>query len=122
MSFLGNWKAAHEAKHAELTAKYGSNYDKPSPKGVFGLNVAEQAAVDEWTASLRAEIMAIQNKGSKRSPFKDIMGSEPYYGATGGGLTYAFTPTSLGTICVVTEAITKKSLNVAEATDWFFYG
>lgn len=122
MSFLARWKEQHDATHAKLLAKYGENYDKPSPQGMFGLNVAEQAAVDEWAASLRAEIMAIQNTGSGRIDFRDIMADEPYYGATGGGLTYAFTPTSLGTICVVTEAITKKSLNVADATDWFFYG
>ncbi len=121
MSFLGNWKAKHDAKHAELTAKYGPDYDKPSGYG-FGLNRAEQAVVDEWAASLRAEIIAIQKRGSAKTDFGDILANEPYYGAVGGGLTYAFTPTSLGTICVVTEAITKKSLNVADATDWFFYG
>lgn len=121
MSFLARWKEQHDATHAKLLAKYGPDYDEPAGFG-FGLNRAEQGAVDEWTASLRAEIMSIQKRGSAGTGFEDIMADEPYYGATGGGLTYAFTPTSLGTICVVTEAITKKSLNVADATDWFFYG
>ena len=121
MSFLSKWKDAHDAQRAEFVAKYGPDYDN-STGFAFTLNRTEQAAVNEWTASLRAEIMAIQKKGSAGTCFEDIMTDEPYYGATGGGLTYAFTPTSLGTICVVTEAITKKTLNVAEATNWFFYG
>lgn len=121
MNFLDNWMKRHDESHAKFLAKYGPDYEKPVGHG-FCLNRAEQGAVDEWAASLRAEIIAIQKSGSKGTDLEGILTDEPYYGATGGGLSYSFTPTSLGTICVVTEAITKKTLNVADATDWFFYG
>ena len=122
MSFLNHFDAKHEATRKEFIAKYGPDYDLPTARSTFSLNRAEQGAVDEWIASLRAEIMPIQKRTMADTPFQDIISDEPYYGATGGGITYAFLPTSLGTICVVTESITKKSLNVAEATNWFFYG
>ena len=121
MNIFTKLAAERKNEHAEFVAKYGSNYDKQA-SCTFSLNVAEQGAVNEWAASLRAEIMLIQKKTLTGIDFGDIISNEPYYGAAGGGLTYAFIPTSLGTICIVTEAITKKSLNVAEATNWFFYG
>jgi hypothetical protein len=105
-----------------LDAKYGEDFEKPLPS-VFGLNVAEAGAINEWVESLRPEILAIQKAGSAKSGIDDtITGGEPYYGATGGGLSYTFIPTSLGTIITVKEAITGKELNVSDALGWYFYG
>lgn len=118
---LGNFAAQMQRQHAELVAKYGPDFDKPA--GSFGMNIAEATVVAEWVQSLRPEILAIQNAGSKRTGIDDtITGGEPYYGATGGGLSYTFIPTSLGTIITVKETITGKELNVSDALGWYFYG
>ena len=109
-----------QEQHLEYVAEFGKDYNNIEQH--FGLNKVEQAAVDKWAASLRAEIMSIQEKTMRGQGVDDIITADPYYGATGGGLTYSFIPTSLGTICVVKEMITGKELNVCEATDWFFYG
>jgi hypothetical protein len=113
----------YKAQGEALKAKYGDDFEKPAPGNNFGLNIAEAGAVDEWYQSLMPEILAIQKRGMKDSSFRDIVESDvPYYGATGGGLSYTFTPTSLGTIITVKEAITGKELNVSDAVGWYFYG
>lgn len=112
--------ADQQRQHNKFVLEFGRDYAHPVSQ--FSLNAAEQAAVDKWTASLRAEIMAIQGKTMKDQGVDDMIASDPYYGAVGGGLTYSFIPTSIGTICVVKETITGKELNVSEATNWAFYG
>lgn len=113
IDIMANLSLRFEAKHAELLAKHGEGFDQPSQ--AFGLNIAEQAVVNEWYQSLVPEI-----KASQKIP--DHLGQgEPYYGAIGGGLSYSFTPTSLGTIIVVKESLTGKELNVTDALDWFFF-
>ena len=122
-NFLANWAKKYQEQHDALVAKYGADFEKAAPGQAFGLNVAEVGAINEWYESLRPEILAIQKRGSLDPAISDILqDDEPYYGATGGGLSYTFTPTSLGTILVVKEAITGKELNVSDALGWHFYG
>lgn len=40
------------------------------------------------------------------------------YGAIGGGYTYEFTPTGLGIIFKVTNAVTKQTLDLTEYDKW----
>jgi hypothetical protein len=49
-------------------------------------------------------------KRDKRGPFD--------YGAIGGGLSFTFTPTGLGTIIVAEEAFSKETLNLTDFSDW----
>jgi hypothetical protein len=114
-TYLQNIAAKMAAQHADLVAKYGENFDAPAEQ--FGLNVAEACVINEWIESLRPEILAKQG-----NTYSEISPDEPYYGATGGGFSYTFLPTSLGTIITVKEAITGKELNVTDALGWFFYG
>lgn len=118
---LGNWAKKYEATRSALADKYGANFDKPSPLK-FGMSIAEYQIIRDWEESLKPEILAIQKRNKNLSDISDIIGNEPYYGAAGGGLTYSFIPTGLGTIITVTEAITGKTLNVSDAADWYFYG
>lgn len=97
-----------------LEAAYGLNYEAPALR--FSINVAEAAVISKWLNELKPRILEKQGK-----PPLDTNG-EPYYGAIGGGVTYSFTPTGLGDILVVTEAITGEKLNVTEALDWHFFG
>lgn len=113
--------ASHVAKMQKtaekLKEKYGDDFAKNSGDS-FNLTVAEARCINDWAQSLVPEILAKQRKdGTQLDPGDKV----PYYGAVGGGLTYCFTPTSLGTILVVKETITGKELNVSNALDWYFY-
>jgi len=109
MDFMTAW----QSKHKEFIEAHGDDFD--AAVMTFELNKPEAAAVQMWLQSLIPEIMAAQK-------IKDPLGQDvPYYGTAGGGVTYSFLPTSLGTIITVTETITGKSLNVSDACDWYFY-
>ena len=41
-----------------------------------------------------------------------------YTGAIGGRLTYSFTPTSLGTVIVVSDSVTETEINVTDYESW----
>ena len=109
------WFAAYaekiEKQRLALIEEHGVKYD--SERSRFILNVAECATIDSWVESLKPKILAL-------SPCP-LGSEEPYYGATGGGITYSFTSTSLGTIVTVKEAITGEELNVTQALNWYFY-
>ena len=40
------------------------------------------------------------------------------YGACGGGYTYCFTPTGMGTVIVVKNAVTKEQIDLTEYDYW----
>jgi len=44
--------------------------------------------------------------------------ANPYYGATGGVLTYCFTPTSLGVIVKVRHGATSEELDLTDYESW----
>ena len=107
----------HQAKASEFRTKYGPDFDQQVV--AFGINTAEQVVINEWLESLKPEIMATQKKTKSSDPLGQ---DEPYYGAIGGGVTYSFAPTGLGSILTVTETTTGKTLNVTAALDWYFFG
>jgi len=113
-NFMQNLQARFDAKRAELLAKYGLDFEKRVT--TFGINKAEQGVIDDWLAQVQAEVVAKQSKEQQ-----DLGAGQPYYGAVGGGVSYTFTPTSLGMILTVKEAISGKELNVTDALDWYFY-
>jgi hypothetical protein len=117
-----NFIAKFQEKEKELEAKFGPDFAEEGRR--FIINKAEAETINKWYASLVPEIVAIQKKQREASGISDtiVPDDEPYYGAIGGGLSYAFTPTGLGNILVVTESTTKKTLNVNDALDWHFFG
>lgn len=118
-----DWSTKYQETRQQLADKYGEDFEMPGLKAPFGLNRAEERCIQEWERSLLPLILAIQKPGRKAMGIDDIVDiDEPYYGAIGGGLSYTFTPTGLGTIITVKEAITCKTLNVTEALDWYFFG
>lgn len=42
----------------------------------------------------------------------------PYTGAVGGEITFCFTPTSLGNVCVVTDQVTGEKINLTDYDSW----
>ena len=97
----------------DLRAKYGNDFDKTDNS--FTVKVAEQKCIDDWLESLVPEIL--QKQGKVPVGFE----GQPYYGAVGGGVSYTFVATSLGTILTVKETTTGKELNVTDALGWYFY-
>ena len=84
----------------------------------FTISEKEANVITEWYENtIKPKALALQ--GEKILP-NGLMEGEIYYGAIGGGLTYSFTPTSLGVILIVTEALTGEELNVNAALGWDF--
>lgn len=65
----------------------------------FEAQIAEGKEVDGWILSM-------------------LQDGIPYYGASGGALSYSFTPTSLGVIETVRHAGTKQTLNLTDYDLW----
>lgn len=106
IDILNRAQKKFEAEMKATIEKYGPDYDK----AIYSYPIAkcEAAAISEWLEELQPEIDAKLKGGS--------------YGVTGGNLSYTFTPTSLGTILTVKEAVTGKELNVSDAVNWVLYG
>lgn len=69
----------------------------------FGLSKEQQIKLNEWLIEQNKKLIDEQRKSLSEDDFKRLTqdGKYPYTGAIGGGLTYKFTPTSLGVITVV---------------------
>jgi hypothetical protein len=79
---------------------------------MFGLDEKQREKLNTWLEEIKPEILEKQ-KGLKSAP-RD----RPYYGASGGGITYKFTPTSLGIVIEVTEYRTQKTLDLTDYDSW----
>jgi len=78
----------------------------------FELDEGEQQRLQEWLGE-------IELRAAKISPDKiDPKSNRPYYGAIGGGLTFSFTPTGLGTVVKVTESLTKETIDLTDYGQW----
>lgn len=44
--------------------------------------------------------------------------SQPYYGCSGGPLTYSFTPTTLGMVIKVINNLTKEEIDLTDYSSW----
>lgn len=102
-----------QAKHIAMEEQFGRGFADPTRH--FSVNRAEQTVIDAWLENLKPQILIAQGKGDNLQP------NEPYYGTIGGGISYNFTPTGIGTILIVRESITGQELNVTAALDWFFF-
>ena len=84
----------------------------------FTISEEQQKKINKW-AKKQDYLVKEQQKGSD-----DVVISEssrlglPYYGASGGSLSYEFTPTGLGVVLKVTNNYTKESIDVTEYDMW----
>ena len=83
---------------------------------MFELSEEQQKKLDAWLKEIHPHVMAMSIHYAPEE--HKMMGGQPYYGAIGGGLTYSFTPTSLGVVVEVTEAFTKKTINLTDYDSW----
>lgn len=102
----------------ELIQKYGEDFNEV--KRTFTITEAEDAVIQKWLCALLPRIRVIQESTYGTSEDGSIISDVPNYGTIGGGLKYSFTPTGIGTILTITEAITKEELNVTAELN--FYG
>ncbi len=79
----------------------------------FYISGDEQQKISDWLISIDKQIKAAEIDRRKNLKLK-TNNIEPYYGAIGGGLTYMFTPTGLGTIKTVVEAHTGEKLDLTD--------
>ena len=90
----------------------------------FTLTDEELKAIDEWLMDeIYPEVIAEQKRNFKANEINPVVLShwedgQPYGGAIGGGVTYSFTPTSLGVVVKVKEAHTGKELDLTDYDSW----
>ena len=87
----------------------------------FELDENQIKRLREWEAEQDAIALAEQKKSTNRNSFAAIINdecNEPYYGATGGSLTYEFTPNSIGMVIVVKHGYTKAELDLSDYDNW----
>lgn len=80
---------------------------------MFELDEKQTKQLCEW-------LIGVKQRAYEKQGKVDTFQTEgvPYYGAIGGGLTYSFTPTSLGTVVVVKEMITGEEINLTDFDSW----
>jgi hypothetical protein len=88
----------------------------------FELSEDQVKKISEWYESIKPKIVEAQNPnfGYAYEVYANpvIDKQEPYYGTIGGGLTYSFTPTSVGMIIIVKESVTGEELNLTDYDSW----
>jgi hypothetical protein len=73
---------------------------------MFSLTKEQQEKLDKWENKIDKKVA--KKQGTK----------EPYYGATGGSLTYCFTPTSIGTVIKVKHGFTNEEIDLSDYESW----
>jgi len=73
---------------------------------MFNLTLEQLEKVRKWER-------AIDKKVAKKQGRK-----EAYYGATGGSMTYCFTPTSIGMVIKVKHGFTNEEIDLSNYEDW----
>lgn len=81
----------------------------------YVLSDADMQRVSDWWETIKPQVIAIQKLKGIADPLDQ---PEPYYGAIGGGLTYEFTPTGVGTIVKVKESSTGLELDLTDYESW----
>ena len=89
---------------------------------MFDLTPEQLQKLDDWIVEVNERARAIQlEQGKTNEDLNWALGMTdpyPYYGAIGGGVTYSFTPTSIGVIVQITETITKEELDLTDYDTW----
>lgn len=73
----------------------------------YQISESDYAKINAWLTTLEPEIMEITKKPRYMR-----------YGASGGGVTYEFTPCSLGVSVFAREFYTNKTLDLTDYESW----
>lgn len=74
----------------------------------FDISEEESERIRAWQQEIDAKVMKQQKGTDMEFP------GGAYYGANGGGYTYSFTPTSLGTVVKVINDLTGDVLDITD--------
>jgi len=80
---------------------------------MFELDSEQRAKLAHWVEIQDAKVYAEQRERRKRLAFPNLLDGA-YYGASGGGYSYIFTPTSLGVALEVRNNITKETIDLTQ--------
>jgi hypothetical protein len=72
----------------------------------FTLTSEQNKILQKWVEKQDAIVAKKQGK------------SYAYYGSTGGGYTYCFTPTGLGTVVAVKNSVTNSQIDLTDYDSW----
>jgi len=78
----------------------------------FEISEEDWERITTWQQEIDAKVMEQQKRTRMERP------GGAYYGVSGGGYTYSFTPTSLGTVVKVTNGLTGDVLDITDYDDW----
>lgn len=84
---------------------------------MFELTERQANKLKVWECKIREKAFQLQYDRDELDEYS-VKFHEPYYGAIGGGLTYSFTPTALGTVVKVKEAITGEEIDLTDYDEW----
>jgi hypothetical protein len=118
MSDDNNDLNAMAAKVAERMRSWKETHDPEEDivADTFIVSVAQQKKIDAWFADVQKRL--ITEGKATTDPWGGDDGDCVYYGAIGGGLTYTFHGTSLGTVLVVKESISGEEIDVTDYESW----
>lgn len=75
----------------------------------FTITEKQWDRIREWKKEVKEKVM-------KDFPPDDLQPDRPYFGAIGGGVTYSFTPTGMGTIFVVKYG--NETIDLTDYNEW----
>lgn len=87
---------------------------------MFDLDNEQKEKLAIWKEKLNKKIIEKQRETMSAEDFALLTdnGKYPYSGATGGSITYSFTPTSLGIVTIVTDGLTGESIDLTDYDSW----
>ncbi len=88
-------------------------------KFYFYLDKVEQEKATNWINEQTRLLAEEQSKDPKLVKYhEEILDGIPYVGAIGGLFSFTFVPNSIGCTIVVTNVLTKESINVTNYDCW----
>lgn len=88
----------------------------------FSLTPDQIQKLDTWVADCHKRAVAEQKATPPDVPIEILEScweaGFPYTGATGGDLTYSFTPTSIGVMVKIRNGLTNDTLDVTDWENW----
>lgn len=79
---------------------------------MFSLDEKQTEKLRVWEEEQDRKVID-QQKGTEFERF-----GIPYYGVTGGSLTYSFTPTGLGVVVKIRNNVTKEEIDLTDYDSW----
>jgi hypothetical protein len=88
----------------------------------FVITEEEQKRILAWFKEQEAIVVQMQQQSGRYKDNPHVQElhqrGKGYYGASGGALTYHFTPTGIGTVFTVSHALTQETLDLTDYDNW----